>query len=377
MTKEKFLSKFEKALLAKGIVRGSAIEIVEDYSNIIDESLERGKSLDAVINGFGPIDELVLQFETEFNSKRTKVSNIESTIEEEIRDKIEEGIGNIESKHDMKRKDYHKNSNARWRYKLVALSPFISLALTIYFGAAYDMWSSSWMFLLLIPVSSILLVGPNSLSIKLVALSPFISTVIFMILGLYFDRWLTAWLWFLLIPMLSIILKGPDKFGTKAVALSPFISFLVFYLLGLYNDMWYLSWLAFLMVPLAAILLTGEAFKEVLFGAIIIASAMFVLALNLVNGFNIITFIPLMFVPAAKLALYSLRDKNNLELKKNVRGFIVGIVSILLLAVCSYGLIVVESDATIIYFDIFVVSLVPTVAIIAEYIVSYITNRLA
>ena len=72
--------------------------------------------------------------------------------------------------------------------------------------------------------------------------------------GLAFDDWGWSWMFVLGIPMTAIILFAKGN----TVALMPFISVVIFYSLGFFFDMFHISWIAFLLIPITAILVSKD-----------------------------------------------------------------------------------------------------------------------
>lgn len=84
---------------------------------------------------------------------------------------------------------------------LISLSPFVYLALGIWFG----LWAWGWM---VIPLSAIWLSNSESISDKIVSSSPFI----YLLLGIFFGLW--AWGW-VIIPISAILLSNGSFFKFK------------------------------------------------------------------------------------------------------------------------------------------------------------------
>lgn len=95
-------------------------------------------------------------------------------------------------KHSKKpKREYYTNS------RLIAISPFIYLAL----GFGFGWWAWAWA---IIPVAAILFGGQVSWGNRMVALSPFVYVVLF---GFAFGWW--AWGW-MIIPAAAILFGGSE-----------------------------------------------------------------------------------------------------------------------------------------------------------------------
>lgn len=104
-----------------------------------------------------------------------------------------------------KKEILNKRKKQSSQQKFIALTPFI--AIFMFFGLGFlveDGFTFAWVSFLLIPMSAIILQGPNNLIQKLTALSPFIAIILYIpILGFYFDLWHPGWLVFLLTAIIG------------------------------------------------------------------------------------------------------------------------------------------------------------------------------
>lgn len=127
---------------------------------------------------------------------------------------------------------------------------------------------------------------------KLIALTPFLSLAIFFILGIQWNLWHPGWLVFLLIPLVPILLSLNSL--NSLIGALPFLFVIVFVLLGDIFDLWHPTWALFLFIPALAIFQSPKPYSNV--GAIL--STLFI-ALYLVietlfpNAFNLLLLIPL------------------------------------------------------------------------------------
>ncbi len=78
----------------------------------------------------------------------------------------------------------------------------LSLILFFLIGELYNAYAISWLFFLLAPIVSTLLVKRP---LKLTPIMPFVTVIAFVLLGYFLDVWHVAWLVFLLIPITSIL----------------------------------------------------------------------------------------------------------------------------------------------------------------------------
>lgn len=95
-------------------------------------------------------------------------------------------------------KDPLKRKNGIIFFMIIVLSlaAFLSLGL---FAAG---WGYSWMFVLLIPISSIFLFDKSK---KITPFMPFVAVIIFYSLGYFFGLFEISWIAFLLIPIVAVI----------------------------------------------------------------------------------------------------------------------------------------------------------------------------
>ncbi len=276
MNKEQFLKQLKKALDEYEFTRSEREEILEDYSMLINEAIERGED------------------ETTFLEKLDSPKRIASSIRK---------VSKKESKSDS---------------KIIALSPFIALIIFFYMGFAHNAWHPAWMAFLLIPITAITL-EVKGLFEKLTALSVFIALISFMVLGTYLGLWHPMWALFLIVPALGFlnshtlvtqlfgiytflamiffigytILIEPTHYyvfialfpipvmglitgeisivwndeikSLRALVLSVTATLLlviVYVYIGLTYEIWHPTWLMFLLIPLGAMLYSRFILKE-------------------------------------------------------------------------------------------------------------------
>jgi len=79
-----------------------------------------------------------------------------------------------------------------------------------------------------------------------------LGAALFVLFGYLFNAWVVSWLFFLLLPITSIVTrKGAHPPFT---ALSPFFALTVFMLIGHFSGYWHPGWLVFLIIPVIGIL---------------------------------------------------------------------------------------------------------------------------
>lgn len=224
---KQFLAKLRELLNQYDLTNQEKQDIIDDYTQIIDDGISKGLSEEQVLNYVG------------------KPENI------------------------IKELGLKKRVTKRKGDRIVALSPFISLILFFILGFSKGLWHPGWLVFLLIPASAIFVELVNGKPHSLVALSPFIAVGLFFFIGFAYSTWHPTWLVFLLIPVTGIISSmRTGKFITTLTALSPFISLTSFILIGHYIGYYEYAWLVFLLIPF-----TGELqIKNKLHRLIIIAT---------------------------------------------------------------------------------------------------------
>ena len=103
--------------------------------------------------------------------------------------------------------------NEQLKVLLMILSVFVSVSAFVIVSLATKTWSITWLILLIIPVSALLIFDKKH---SLVAYTPFVCLAAFMLLGHFFHLWSIAWLVFFLIPICGILTNNErDKTKTK------------------------------------------------------------------------------------------------------------------------------------------------------------------
>jgi hypothetical protein len=78
-----------------------------------------------------------------------------------------------------------------------------------------------------------------------------VSVIFFFLIGELYNAYSVSWLFFLLVPIVTaLLIKRPRKL----TPVMPFIAVIAFVLLGTYLDVWHIAWLVFLLIPITAIL---------------------------------------------------------------------------------------------------------------------------
>lgn len=189
-------------------------DIINDYSQLYDDAIDRGKTDEEVYQTLG-------------DPKRVAYDLIDT----------------------LKLK---KSKNVKT--KIVALMPFISIITFMGIGLYTDIWHPTWLVFFLIPMVAIIL--NTKTKEMLVAISPFVATIIFILLGTYKDLWNPGWLIFLIIPMLGILQSDKKKY--VILQISSFIIAIGIYLfVGYTYGEWTLGALGFVL-PLIVGIATGE-----------------------------------------------------------------------------------------------------------------------
>lgn len=136
------------------------------------------------------------------------------------------------------------------RTKLIAVSPFISLIAFFVLGFGFNEWVYSWMVFLFIPVIAIIVEMTRDKDPHVTtALSPFAASIAYYILGMQYGLWHPGWIVFIIIPILGVFNSRKDMdFKTLITALSPFAALIAYLYIG---EMGYYhpGWLIFLIVP--------------------------------------------------------------------------------------------------------------------------------
>ncbi|NLN50832.1 MAG: DUF1700 domain-containing protein [Acholeplasmataceae bacterium] len=218
---------FERKLVSKTEIK----EIVNDYSYLYDEALESGLAEAQIVEKLGTPQEIYYSLQDDLN-KMKKTDN-----------------------------------------KIVALMTFFAMILFFIFGMALNLWTYSWLFFLLIPITA-LLTEKVSLH-RLPGLAVFISSAIFYVVGMEFDLWHPMWLVFLSIPILGVIVSD---LGNKIfVGLTPFVSTIIYFLVSYFwPDFYIYGWPVFLLIPLIGSLYIDDKIrKTILFLSILVAIVLY------------------------------------------------------------------------------------------------------
>ena len=147
------------------------------------------------------------------------------------------------------------------RKRLLAAMPMIAFFLFLLAGLYLKNWALGWSFLLLIPLSTMLLTGNFK---KRVSESiPLFCLVVFLWIGIGTGVWNPTWLIFLLIPLVNIINDGKIN-ARKLVE----IAITAIYIgIGLYTGEWNPTWMSFLLIPIINTLFFPQRFAYINFSS--------------------------------------------------------------------------------------------------------------
>lgn len=186
----------DKVIEQKEELQAHLTERIKDYMNKgvnFDEAFDRAR------NDIGDVNELTSGFEKKESIKKSKKSNIFDRLEETF-ERLDEELEELDEELEALDEEWEEEADSNINWMLIALSPFIFLALGFMFG----WWAWAWM---IIPVFAIVFGAPMDVRFKLIALSPFI----FIATGFMFGWW--AWGW-MIIPVSGIVF-GTTCHGKK------------------------------------------------------------------------------------------------------------------------------------------------------------------
>jgi uncharacterized membrane protein len=221
--KQDYLRQLEDSLRAHQIVDADIEDVLNDYTGLYDDALDRGLTDEETADLLGKPD--------------TVVRELLDTLR--VRDF----------------KEVRRRNN-----KLVALAPFIAVIAFMLLGFLGDLWHPGWLVFLFIPIAGIL--GNVNRKEKFVALSPFIAVITFIFIGISYDAWHPGWLIFLIVPIAGVF-TGARK-TDQLLGAMPFLALIACILLGTYLDAWEWSWLFFLLIPVIAALKSGKTLERFL-----------------------------------------------------------------------------------------------------------------
>ncbi|WP_168169699.1 HAAS signaling domain-containing protein [Candidatus Izimaplasma bacterium ZiA1] len=213
--KNKYLTDLKENLDLYDMDNEEKKEILDDYSSLIDDALNRGMSNEEVVSYLGKPNRIIREL-TE-GCKRVKKS----------------------SKDD----------------KIIAISPFITLITYLILGFGFDLWHPGWVVFILIPITAIIVeMGKNHDEHLTTALSPFVSGMVYLYIGVYHNLWHPGWLVLLVIPVLAIFnSRRTMKFIELLTALSPFAALITYIVIG-EQGYYHPGWLVFFIVPIVGAL---------------------------------------------------------------------------------------------------------------------------
>ncbi|MCF7923661.1 MAG: hypothetical protein K9L64_00990 [Candidatus Izimaplasma sp.] len=144
------------------------------------------------------------------------------------------------------------------RKRIVATMPMISVFLLLVSGFIFDNWKLGISFLLLIPLSLILL--SDNIPKRIHQNMPMITIIIFLWLAFGFDLAHPGWVVFFLIPLSDMIYRGRINARKLVSVVITFIYILIGVLyprsffpevLRIFGDsFWHPGWLIFLLIPI-------------------------------------------------------------------------------------------------------------------------------
>ncbi len=144
------------------------------------------------------------------------------------------------------------------KQRLVATMPLISLFMLLVSGFVFDNWKLGISFLLLVPLSLILL--SDHLARRIHQTMPLITVILFLWLAFGFDLAHPGWVVFFLIPLSDMIYRGRID-ARKMVSVA--ITFIYIFIGIIYpraffpeslrilgDSFWHPGWLMFLLIPI-------------------------------------------------------------------------------------------------------------------------------
>ena len=221
--KQDYLLKLKSILEDLDMNKSEREDILNDYSTMYEDGLEKGMNDDAIVEMLGTPEEVVEALSEEY--------------------------------HPIERR--HKGG------KLIALMPFLSVIAYFTLGFGFQLWNPGWIVFLSIPVTAIIVEALNKPNNHcLTALSPFIAVVVFLAVGFGFKLWHPTWLVFLIVPMIAIINSIRESrqnqlkknIWGELTGLVVFISIIAFVLIGTYLHFWNPGWLVFMLIPIVGLM---------------------------------------------------------------------------------------------------------------------------
>ncbi len=212
-----FLEQLEELLYERDFTNKEIKDILSDYSQMIDDAIESGKTESEAIAKLGQPKYIVQAL-------------------------VEEKKATIGPK--------KKSKN-----KVVALMPFIAIILFFGIGFGLQIWHPTWLVFFLIPMSAIVSDAITNKKNKywFTSLTPFLAVTGFLVLGFYYRAWHPGWLIFFLIPVSGILEHRHRNLLHMLTALSPFLAITAFFILGEFG-LWNPGWLVFLLIPMLGLL---------------------------------------------------------------------------------------------------------------------------
>ncbi len=232
--KDKYLDDLRRRLEEYDIDANEIEDILNDYSEMIDDAMSKNMSEEEIYNLIGTPRKVVQDLREQFIGSEDMI------------------VMENENGH-----HHHHHHHRHHDNKIVALMPFVTVILFFILGMAWGLWHPGWLVFLLIPITAIIVnVFDDGLMTGLVSLSPFIATIVYLGVGFIWNIWHPTWLVFLIIPILGIFTGAKRmNFLELLTALSPFIAGIAFVLIWYFTGSWQpVFWLVFLLIPVIGIL---------------------------------------------------------------------------------------------------------------------------
>jgi hypothetical protein len=142
--------------------------------------------------------------------------------------------------------------------RIISTTPMISIFLLLVSGFVFDNWRLGFSFLLLIPLSTILL--SNNVGKRIHSWMPLIALLLFFWLAFGFDLAHPGWVVFFLIPLSDIVYRGriDAKKMVSAIITVLYVVIGIIYPMDFFpeslrvfgDSFWHPGWLMFLLIPI-------------------------------------------------------------------------------------------------------------------------------
>lgn len=218
------------------------------------------------------IDEIIEDYDQLYEDARQNVSNESEIIHY---------LGTPEAIVEELKDTFKLHPSSKKKHKLVAVSPFVSVAAFFFIGFYLHAFHIAWLVFLLIPITAVLSEG--NIKKASVPLTVFLSVITFFLIGFYANAWHPGWMVFLAIPVASIAFSKENLQG-KIVGLMPFVTLITYLLVGLYFNWYHPTWLIFLLIPMVAILFHKSLLHKVVYEVCFLTAIGLYLYLGYVYG---------------------------------------------------------------------------------------------